>query len=322
VNSEMIAAWDKDWAVRFPRRLTRKQKVAFLDELTQALSCRGYETERIDVKTVGLTNRLLLTKCPKPKVIFMAHFDTPTQMPRWVGWVFRLFGHTRQILVMVLLLALVFVFQLFVALFRESSVFNIGSFLFLLAVLLSFIPSLIPNPSNREDNTSGVIGLMAIADWMKDDPQLRQHVQFVFLDNEELGLLGAMGLKRHWDRLRHPYPQALIINLDCVSRGEKPLVVYHNNDRVARQVLPFIQKQYPNAAQMDLRILPLSDNYVFKQEDAVNISLTDPSIIPGGYYIDKIHTPSDNDFSPEKLVRLLTGLAEFLSQEKFTVPEE
>ncbi|MCI0405073.1 MAG: hypothetical protein L0209_03195, partial [candidate division Zixibacteria bacterium] len=59
-------------------------------------------------------------------------------------------------------------------------------------------------------------------------------------------------------------------------------------------------------------ILPLSDNYTFKKTGAVDISFADPSTIPGGYYIPRIHSPADNDFNAQQVTHLIECLADFL----------
>jgi hypothetical protein len=256
----------------------------------------------------------LITKCNKPKVIFLAHFDTPTIMPFWIPPIYRLFGHTKQIPVMLLLIVLLWA-PLFLDILVRSTLLNAIIAVFHLMVAMTMFSLLIPNPHNREDNTSGVIGLLALADWAKDKPGVREHVQFAFVDNEELGLLGSKGLKRLWDKQKHPYSDAAIISLDCISRGQKPLVIYHKDDTVAQQVSPFLQKHLPEAQTVDMGIIPLSDNYTFRKASAVNISFADPSLIPGGHYIPKIHVPADNDFSPANLSSLVAGLTEFLLHE-------
>jgi hypothetical protein len=50
----------------------------------------------------------------------------------------------------------------------------------------------------------------------------------------------------------------------------------------------------------------------FRKSGAVGISYADQTIIPGGYYIPRVHRPNDNDFSAEKLRPLLTALTEYL----------
>lgn len=299
-----INNWDQSWAEQFPKRQSRKQKEAFLAELEKELSLRGFATKQIRVrKIVRCTN--LVTKCDAPKVIFMAHYDTPTIIPFWFSWLFRLIGHTRQISGMILMI-LILIAPSFLGL--STTITNI----FLFIIVLSFLTLFIPNPHNREDNTSGVVGLMALADWLKDKPAIREQVQLVFTDNEELGLLGASGLKKVWHKRNHPFAEADIINIDCVTRGEIPLLVYHRQDGLVQRLRPYLQKHLPHLQTKDMTIVALSDNYVFRKSGAVDISYADKTIIPGGYYIPRIHSPADNDFNAEKLHLLIQGLTDFL----------
>ncbi|KAA3656888.1 MAG: hypothetical protein DWQ04_29780 [Chloroflexi bacterium] len=312
---EQISKWDEDWYGRFPKRITKKQKQAFLQAIETELHEREFETERIQVRNL-LQNNLLATKCEEPKFIFLAHFDTPTIMPILFTAVFKLFGHTRQILGTIILLFLLYLPPFLpVSLFGNAQNFTVFQIAFQTIFILSLFTLFIPNPHNREDNTSGVIGLMALAEWLKDKPALKKHVQLIFLDNEEWGLLGSAGLKMRWDKQDYPYKNAKIINLDCISRGKKPLLVYHWNNTLAEQVLPYVKKHFANARTINMRWLPLSDNYTFRKLGALDISYADPSLIPGGYVISKIHTPRDKDFFPENLAPLITALSEFVEDE-------
>lgn len=314
MNIEQLKKWDIDWSERFPIRLTKKQKERFLEELEKELQDRHFETERVNTRSLVILNRSLVTKCKKPRVIFLAHYDTPTIMPAWGSILFRFFGHTRQIMGLFFVLALLLT-PSFVPFFSEQPQISTFMSIISVALLVTSISTLIPNPHNREDNTSGVIGLMALADWAKDKPHIKEHIQFVFLDNEELGLLGSNGVKRLWNKQQHPYSDAAIVCLDCVSRGQKPLIVYHKNDAIAQRVMPFLQEHLPEAKKIDMNIIPLSDNYTFRKVGAIDISFADPSLLPGGYYIPRVHVPADNDFSPTNLSSLIAGLTEFLLHE-------
>jgi hypothetical protein len=119
-------------------------------------------------------------------------------------------------------------------------------------------------------------------------------------------------MKRRWQKLGHLDSESIIINLDCVSRGMKPLIVHHKNDRIAQEILPFLQRYLPQTEVFDMKNIPLSDNYSFRGQGAVDISYADPSIIPGGYYIPRVHTPGDKDFYPEKTALLINGLSDYL----------
>lgn len=321
MNTSLILQWDTDWATRFPRRIKAPEKEAFLQMLDQELQTMGFATERIKVRHT-FTNRLLLTRCERPEVIFMAHYDTPTIMPFWIPWLYTIFGHTRQISLAV---AMIILIQLPNSLApgisaRFPSLAGVTAMalaLFYVSLVLSFIPMLIPNPHNREDNTSGVIGLLALADWIKDQPTLKAKVQFAFLDNEEWGLLGSGGLKEHWNKQGYPYQDAVIISLDCISRGQVPLILHHGKGQYARQVLPYLQKYLPETRLVNMRFIPLSDNYTFRKQGAIDITLTDRALVPGGYYVPRIHVRQDNDLSPQRLAACVQGLGEFLTDLDF-----
>lgn len=311
MNTALLTQLNQDFGARFPRRLTRKQKESFLKALNQELQSRDFVTEQTKIRHWGLPNRSLLTKCEKPKVIFLAHYDTPTIMPFGISPIYMLFGHTRQGV------SSIFLILLMVALFAFHSWLEIvglgywaAIYLFVISVMF-VIPFFFPNPHNAEDNTSGVLSLLALADWIADKPY-KDAVQFVFLDNEEWGLIGSQALKKVWQKHGHLHSDTIILNLDCVSRGRKPLVVYHKHDHIAREVFPFILSYLPETEMLDMKNTPLSDNFTFRKEGAVNISYADPSIIPGGFYIPGVHSPNDRDFFPEKTTLLINGLEDFL----------
>ena len=303
--------WSQDCLRRFPRRLTRKQKVSFLAYLEKELQAREFATEQIKLRLLGIPNRLLLTKCENPQMIFMAHYDTPTIMPPGISPIYSLFGHTRQGISSIFLVVVMFALFILHSWLSALGMNLWADILFLGVSILFVIPFFFPNPHNTEDNTSGVLALLALAEKVKDQP-FKDRVQFVFLDNEEWGLLGSQALKNNWQENNHLKPDTIIINLDCVARGNIPLVVYHKRDRLARGVLPFLQSYLPRAITLDMKNMPLSDNFSFREYAAIDISVAEPSWVPGGYYIPKVHTPGDKDFSADKAARLIEGLADFL----------
>jgi hypothetical protein len=311
MSISLLSEWSQDLGAQFPRRLTKKQKTGFLKAIGAELQTRNFETEQTTIRLWGIPNRLLTTKCENPSVIFLAHYDTPTIMPYGFSLIYKLFGHTRQgisaVITIILMIAL-FTFHSWLA--QVESGFWATVYLILVFILF-VIPFFIPNPRNAEDNTSGVLGLLAIADWIKDKA-FKDDVQFVFLDNEEWGLIGSNALKRHWGKLGHLHSNTTIINLDCISRGGKPLIVHHKNDRIAQEVLPYLQKYLPQTEIFDMKNFPLSDNYTFRNQGAIDISYADPSVTPGGYYIPGVHSPKDKDFSPEKTMLLIDGLTDYL----------
>lgn len=312
---DQITILSNEWAEKFPKRLTRKQKERFLAMLAGELQKRGFDTEQINLRHWGIPNRLLLTQCENPRVVFLAHYDTPTIMPPGIGGIYRVFGHTRQGLSSVVT---IFLMLLLYIGYAWLDILGLGVWVtvYLLVLgMLFLIPFFFPNPHNREDNTSGVLGLIALADWVKDRPEIKQYMQFVFLDNEEWGLIGSQALKSLWQKQGHLKESPKIINLDCVSRGQKPLVVYHKKSHLAEEVLPYLQHHLPETKMIDMKGTPLSDNFTFREMGSIDISLADPALIPGGYYIPRVHSPRDNDFSPDRLSALINGLIDFLTNQ-------
>jgi hypothetical protein len=104
----------------------------------------------------------------------------------------------------------------------------------------------------------------------------------------------------------------VIISLDCISRGQVPLVLHHGKDQHARLVLPYLQTYLPEIRLVNMRFIPLSDNYSFRRQGAIDITFTDQALVPGGYYVPRIHVRQDNDLSPQRLAACLQGLGEFL----------
>ena len=310
-NTNQLKKWHEEFSVEHPLRLFKKQKESFLDKIETELQICNYEVERIKARHFAIQNRLLLTKCEDPEIVFLAHYDTPTIMPVGFAPLYLLLGHTRQKIAMVLVVIFSIIFVIIDSFLAHA---DAGYWLFIYRMvlgLLFLVQFFIPNPHNAEDNTSGVTGLLSLADWSKDKV-FKEKIQFVFLDNEEWGLIGSNALKTIWKKENHLHEDTLIINLDCISRGDTPLLIYHKEDYLAREIFPFLEAQFPQTKIINMKKIPLSDNYTFRKRGAVDISFATPAIIPGGFYIPDVHSPKDKGFSPEKTSHLLDALASFV----------
>ena len=84
---EILKELDQTFADRFPKRLKKSEKEAFLHHVAEQLSEWGYLTEQHTLSKFP-QNRLLLTRSDAPQVIFSAHYDTPTMMPIFFQWLF------------------------------------------------------------------------------------------------------------------------------------------------------------------------------------------------------------------------------------------
>lgn len=172
----------------YPKRFFRKQKDQFLAFISSELFSYGYNTEVVEGQYI-VKSKNLETNCENPQIIIGAHYDTPTILPFYFEYLFRLFGHTRQFL-------LIGAMFLFVTLYNPMTQ-ELDAFYWIfkpieLIFILSFLFLLFPNPSNRNDNTSGIATLLYLAKKLSNNSNMKDKVKFMFFDNEELGLLGSL----------------------------------------------------------------------------------------------------------------------------------
>ncbi len=294
----------------FPKRIRRKEKNRFLDYITEKITNLGYEIKqtkgRYIFKSVNLE-----TENDDADIILGAHYDTPTILPFFFEYLFKIFGHTRQFFMIFGLFLLYAGFKFIASEFPDYNwLFTTIKYLF----WLSFITILIPNPNNRNDNTSGVVTLLAVAEKLSHYEHLKKRVKFVFFDNEELGLLGSFMQAKKWKKQQFPAKTKKFITVGCVGRGEVPVIIYHKKDTLAKNLHEIFIKKSQKARIIRLPFYPLSDNYILGSSGAVNISWMDKTVIPGGYYIRNIHSPKDKDVDYNKLEIVTNVLFELFKQ--------
>lgn len=300
--------------LQLQQRLKRKDKNIFLDAVEEKLTEYGYEFERIRlgriVKSVNLE-----TKSSQPDYIFMAHYDTPTRLPSWILWLMKFCGQNNQFLMIGLIALLFFVFfaivELAPALFSIEaemiSIIIIG--LAYIILIISFIPVLIPNKNNFDDNTSGVIALLSLAKKCKE--QGIENVKFVFVDTEEIGLFGSRAHRRYLEREKLISRNCKVISLDCVGAGDFPVVIRNSKSSYAASLHNALQETFADAKSIRM-IMPMSDNFSFTKYGAINISFMNKAIIPTGYYIPNIHSAKDDKVDLDKIEKLTDTLAGYI----------
>lgn len=202
-----------DLLSRFPVRKTSAQKTAFLQEMKLWAENAGY-CHTVEKGSFGCRN-LILGDAKSARYLITAHYDTAPRMlfPNFLtpcnALLFTLYqiGLTALILLVPLLLGIA---AGFFNLFAGLIVFPIAVFCCL--YLMLFGPA---NPSNLNDNTSGVLTLMEIAASMPANQ--RSKVCFVLFDLEEVGLVGSAAYRSaHRAQTDHQ----LVFNLDCVGDGD------------------------------------------------------------------------------------------------------
>lgn len=289
---------------KFMVRKSKRQKLNFIDRVKEMYNGEGYQVT-IEKGGVFPSRNIVIGDPRTAKVIFTAHYDTCAvcPVPNFITPRNFLIYVIYQMVLVVAILASSSLIGWLVGLVTRNDL--VGIFTFLVATLLLCFQIMVgfPNKNTYNDNTSGVTTLLEIG--MKLPEYDREHVAFVFFDNEELGLLGSSFFKRkHGNNLK----DKLIINFDCVSDGDHLLVVANKKARKDDVLYPKLETYFASTNDKQVKYVPAlttfypSDQIVFKKNIAVSSMHKIPII---GYYMGRIHTPFDTKFD-ERNISLIT----------------
>ena len=146
------------------------------------------------------------------------------------------------------------------------------------------------NPSNANDNTSGVVSVLEIARSLPE--KYRKDVCFVFFDLEEAGLIGSAS---HRKTHKKASDSQLVLNLDCVGEGNDILFFHtaklkQNRQRMAAldKITGHLGKKTVTLRTKGFSVYP-SDQAHFPY--GVGICALNRS--KAGLYLSRIHTKKD-----------------------------
>lgn len=294
--------------LKIEKRSSLLEKDKFLSEIEKKLSQLGYLHKRKELGDL-ITKVNLCTECDRPEYIFIAHYDTGKMMPFWISWLFKILGVNRQLL----LLSIMFIWsRYFMPWFVSIQEVIATSLSTILG--LSFFSILFPNPKNYDDNTSGVITLLYIAEYLK----LKDinTVQFLFVDKEEKGLLGSLAQYKEMKKNGELLSKPKVISIDCVGgKGETPLIVRNSKSSYEKPHRLSIEKEFGSCKSIRT-LLPLSDNFSFRKLGAINISFVSKSLIPGGFFINGIHSYKDKEINIDRIKRLANLLVDEIDSKR------
>lgn len=166
----------------------------------------------------------------------------------------------------------------------------------------------LPNPSNYNDNTSGILTLLSVYEAMT--PEQLQKTAFVFFDNEEYGCVGSKWFyKLHKDVM----DSKLLINFDCVGDGDHFLLVHSDGlpekwDTPLRQAFrtePGHTMVFASAKKASHS----SDHKHFKYFLSVMAAHDHPLL---GLSAGRIHTPRDTVLEEENVDCLTRAVLRFI----------
>lgn len=294
----------------FPVRKTRYQKKAFRDAVQAYASKLGY-TCTVEKGTMGVHN-VVIGNPHQARYLITAHYDTCSRMllPNLVTPC-NLFLFILYQFLILLLIIIPSIAAGVAAGFLTNNETVVG-YTALAVYCLLLIGMLVgpANPSNSNDNTSGVITLLEI---LRTLPECQRHkVCFVLFDLEEAGLLGSAAYrKKHKNATNHQ----IVLNIDCVGDGDHLMIFPNKKLQNAPEKLSSLYKMCGSWGrkslqlhQKDLFIYP-SDQSNFPYGAAIAAFHKKKGL---GLYYSRVHTPKDKILELTNVNILRAALTTFI----------
>ena len=303
---------------QFEVRKTKQQKQAFRDWLCRTLEREGFAVQVERHKGIFTSHNVVVGDPERAKLLLTAHYDTCAVLPfpnfltpRNLLW-YLLY----QLLLLALFFAAIFVASflvttLLVFVAPDASWAVAASILISYALLVFCLWWLFDGKANRHtanDNTSGVVLLLETA--LSLPHELRQQVCFVFFDNEERGMLGAMAFGRAHKQVREQTPA---LNFDCVGDGDS--IQFFPVRRARKTDLPqLLEQAFEGNSKKTVEVVRgfafyPSDQVAFHRGVGV-CALKRSKVF--GYYMDRIHTKRDTVLDEGNLRLLRRGIPKLI----------
>lgn len=292
----------------YPVRKSKAQKLAFRTEVTQWLESHGYSvhTEKGSFRS----QNLVIGNPQEAKFLVTAHYDTCARLPFpnlitpcnfWPYLMYQIFV-CAALLVPAMGIGAVAGWLL--------HAYDMGYLLFTILIWAEIFLMLLgpANPTNVNDNTSGVVTLLELAASLPAEN--RKDVCFVLFDLEEAGLIGSSSYQStHKKETR----RQLVLNLDCVGEGDDLCffpTAKVKKDKAQLALLQSLEGTY-GAKTLTVRTAGFS----FYPSDQMNFprgvgicALKRSKMV---LYLSRIHTPKDtilDETNVKTLCSLLTKL--------------
>lgn len=279
-----------DVAKCHPVRKSRQQKEAFRRDVTSWLEQLGYE---IHTEKGSFGSRNLVIGNPQAsKFLVTAHYDTCARLPfpnlitPCNFWLFLLY----QIFVCAVLLLPAAAIGAVAGWLLHS--YDMGCYLFSILLWAELLLVLIgpANPSNANDNTSGVVTLLALAGSLP--PENQKDVCFVLFDLEEGGLIGSSSYQ---SKHKKETARQLVLNLDCVGEGDN--LCFFPTAKVKKDKGQLAQLQQLEGTYGSKNLTVHASGFTCYPSDQMNfprsVGICALRRSKAGLYLSRIHTPRD-----------------------------
>ena len=293
-----------------PMRFTKKEKAALRTTLKAEFVRLGYSESEITEIDASGTN--LLVGDPRAAYMFTAHYDTPGR----TGWMLKtasLWGQTGANIFLILAMLLLGGAVPFACayLFPEASgdsIFWSGELALLILLGVMLLSMVVKNKNNRNDNTSGVLSLLAMAEKVAADENMKKKCCFVFFDNEEWGLLGSAGFVKHCRKQGIDLSKTKVVNFDCAGYGDILTFASTKKTEITESLVKAFGEAGQNPVKKRSVMIFLSDHANFT--NSVMVCYTKKSLM-GLLYLPLIHTGKDTVCDIDQINRLTDDIFAF-----------
>ena len=292
----------------YPVRKSKAQKEAFRTEVTQWLESLGYAVHT--EKGSFHSHNLVIGNPQAAKFLVTAHYDTCARLPFpnlitpcnfWPCLAYQIFVCAALLVPAVGIGAVV-------GWLLHS--YNMGYYLFTILIWAEIFLMLIgpANPTNVNDNTSGVVTLLELAASLP--AEYRKDVCFVLFDLEEAGLIGSSSYQ---SAHKMETGRQLVLNLDCVGEGDE--MCFFPTARVKKDKGQLALLQGLEGAYGTKNLTVRTAGFSFYPSDQMNfprgVGICALKRSKLGLYLSRIHTPKDtilDETNVKTLCSLLTKL--------------
>ena len=294
----------------YPVRKSKKQKASFRADVIAWLETLGY---CVAVEQGSFRSSNVVIGDPKTaRYLVTAHYDTCARLPfpnlitPCNVWTFLLY---QFFVCLMLIIPSAAVGAAAGWLLRS---FDLGYFLFMILLLASILLMMIgpANPSNVNDNTSGVVTLLEIA---KSLPELhRKNVCFVLFDLEEAGLIGSASYRK---KHKAEVSGQLVLNLDCVGEGDAICFFPGAKLRQDKRKLQALGRVAGTFGRKTI-IIRTKGFSVYPSDQAnfpYGVGICALKRGRAGLYLSRIHTPKDTILDETNVNLLRAALTTFIT---------
>lgn len=197
----------------YPTRRTKAEKEAFAAYVTENYSAH------VEVTADGKNKNLIIGDPTRARVVCTAHYDTPAKawFPNLMLPRNNLLFYLYQFFIIGVILAVSLSGGWLAGRLTARDEAFLLVFLVLYYVIFYFGFLAFKNKHNKNDNTSGVATVLALAESYRGED-----VAFILFDNEEGGKKGS---KAYFKDHKAIMKEKFLINFDCVGNGENVIFI-------------------------------------------------------------------------------------------------